>query len=167
MDRTDPLPPPRSQSRISPVLFWVLVAAVLFRVVTAVMNRAPSEGGLVRWERRENATAISRAHGKPILYDFTAAWCGPCHVLDREWNDPKVAERINRGFVPARVMDRNREDGRNAPEIDQLQRRYEVTAFPTLVVASADGELIGKLEGYRGKAVLLSFLEEPRRRSGS
>jgi thiol:disulfide interchange protein len=159
MDRTDPLPPPQSQSRISPVLFWVLLAAVLFRVVTAVMDRKPTESGLVKWAPRENAAAISRAHGKPILYDFTAAWCGPCHLLDREWNDPRVAERINQAFVPTHVVDRNREDGHNPPEVDQLQRRYEVTAFPTLVIASADGQLIGKLEGYRGRDALVNFLE--------
>jgi thiol:disulfide interchange protein len=161
MGRTDPVPAPESQSRLSPVLFWMLLAAVLFRVVTAVMDRKPAEGGLVRWEPRANATAIASAHGKPVLYDFTAAWCGPCHILDREWGEPSVAEKINRGFVPTRVVDRNREDGHNPPEVDELQRRYEVTAFPTLVIARADGTMLGKLEGYRGRDALVKFLENP------
>ncbi len=162
MDTTNPAPPPpRSQSRLSPVLLWVLLAVALFRIVTAVMDRGrPAEGGLVRWESHEKARALSQAAGRPILYDFTAAWCGPCKLLDRDWNDASVAEKINATFVPARVVDRVREDGRNAPDVAEMVRRYEISGFPTLVAAKPDGTMIAKLEGYRGRAALLEFLEE-------
>jgi thiol:disulfide interchange protein len=154
-------PRPRSQSRISPVLLWVLAAALLFRLVTAVMDRSGNEGGgRIRWEPREKATVLSQAAGKPILYDFTAAWCGPCRLLDEDWNDPGIAAKVQAAFVPARVVDRQREEGRNPPDVAELLRRYEVSGFPTLVVAAADGRLIAKHEGYRGRAALLRFLEE-------
>ena len=161
MATTDPSPaPPRSQSRLSPVLLWVLLAAVLFRIVTGVMDRGAAEGGQVRWEPREKARTLSQAAGRPILYDFTAAWCGPCKLLDRDWNDADVAEKVNQSFVPARIVDRVREDGRNAPDVAEMLRRYEISGFPTLVAATPDGTLIAKLEGYRGRAALLQFLEE-------
>ncbi len=163
MATTDPSPrpPPRSQSRLSGVLLWILLAAVLFRVVTGVMDRGRTEeGGLVRWEPREKARALSQAAGRPILYDFTAAWCGPCKLLDRDWNDESVAAKVNRTFVPARIVDRVREDGRNPPDVAEMVRRYEISGFPTLVAAAPDGTLIAKLEGYRGRAALLEFLEE-------
>lgn len=163
MDRTDAPPAlPQSQSKLSPVILWVVVAAVLFRVVTAVMDRAPREraGGLVGWQPREKASALAQTRGKPILYDFTAAWCAPCKLLDRDWSDSSIAEKVNASFVPARVVDREREDGKNPPEIAELLRRYEITGFPTLIVAAADGRLIGKLEGYRGREALVQFLEE-------
>ena len=164
MDRTEaPAACTRPQSRPSPVLLWVLAAAVLLRIVTAVMDRggkAPG-GGLVEWQSREKAAALARSTGKPVLYDFTAAWCGPCKLLDRDWADSDIAGRVNASFVPARVVDRQREDGRNPPEVAELMRRYEISGFPTLVVAAADGTLIGKLEGYRGRQALESFLEKP------
>ena len=165
MDRTEPVPSgTRSQSRLSPVLLWVLVAAVLLRIVTAVMERSGKTpgGGLVEWQPPEKAAALSRSSGRPVLYDFTAAWCGPCKLLDRDWAEPGIAGRVNASFVPARVVDRQREDGRNSPEVAELLRRYEISGFPTLVVAGADGTLIGKMEGYRGRQALESFLAEPR-----
>jgi len=156
-----PAPPPRSQSRLSGALLWILLAAVLFRIVTAVMDRGRTEeAGLVRWESHEKARALSQAAGRPILYDFTAAWCGPCRLLGGDWDDADVAGKVNASFVPARVVDRVREDGRNPPDVAEMVRRYEISGFPTLVAAAPDGTMIAKLEGYRGRAALLEFLEE-------
>ena len=168
MDRIDAAPasPPQSQSRLSPVVLWVLLAAALLRIVTAVMDREGRESGasLIRWQPRGQAVELARSGEKPILYDFTAAWCGPCKILDRDWDDAAIAGTVNASFIPTRVVDREREDGRNPPEIAELQRRYEVTGFPTLVAAAPDGRLIGKIEGYRGRDALVRFLEEARRK---
>jgi thiol:disulfide interchange protein len=151
----------RSQSALSPVLLWILLAAAVLRVVTAVMDRAGKDGpGLVQWQRRGEASAEAARSGKPVLYDFTAAWCGPCKLLDEAWADASVAEKVNAGFVPVRITDRMREEGRNPPDIAELQRRYEVSAFPTLVVAAPDGRLIAKHEGFRSPQALAAFLSE-------
>lgn len=164
MDKIDiaPAPPRQSQSRLSPVLFWALIAAVVFRIVTGVMDRHGPEGdvGLVRWQPREKAAALAQASGKPILYDFTAAWCAPCKLVDRDWEDPALAGQVNGAFIPTRVVDRTREDGRNPPEVSELQRRFEIVGFPTIVAAAPDGRLIAKTDGYRGKEAMMQFLEE-------
>lgn len=157
--------PAGSQSRLSSTLLLVLVAAALFRIVTTAMDkgRDGTAVGLVRWTAAESAAATARAAGKPILYDFTAQWCGPCKMLDADgWADAKVAALVNDAFVPARVVDRAREDGRNPPWIDELQRRYGVNAFPTLVVAAPDGKQIAVARGYSGKQKLTEFLEGAR-----
>ena len=161
MGRTEALPVAQSQSRLPPVLLWLLLAALVVRIATGILDRRSADGvGLVRWQPREKAAALARASGKPILYDFTAAWCAPCHLLDREWNDRGVAATIDAAFVPVRIVDREREDGRNAPDVGTLLRRYEIGAFPTLVAASADGSPLGKLEGYAGRERLMKFLEQ-------
>lgn len=148
-----------SQSRFSPVLLWIFVAALLFRIVTSVTDRASEAKTLVRWEPLSVPAAT--ASDRPVLYDFTAAWCPPCKILDREgWNNPEIAGVVNRSFRPVRIVDRQREDGRNTPAIAALQKRHGVRAFPTLVVAGADGKEISRFEGYRGRAALVKFLQE-------
>lgn len=163
MDRTEAAPFPRSQSRLSPVLFWALLAALVLRVVTGVMDRGADAVGLVHWQPRETAAALAKASGKPILYDFTAAWCVPCHRLDKEaWGDDGIAGKVNAGFIPARVVDRQREDGKNAAPIQELQRRYGIQAFPTLVIADPSGREIARSEGFRDKDSVLKFLDQSR-----
>jgi len=161
------LAPRGSQSKLSSAIFFVLLAAVLFRVVTAVTDRnaRPNEQGqgpprLVHWVPLEKAAPAAAASGKPTLYDFTAAWCPPCHRLDKEgWSEEELAALANQRFVPTRVMDRSREEGKNPPLVEQLQRRYNVDAFPTLVVAGADGKEISRMEGWEGRDALEKFLE--------
>jgi thiol:disulfide interchange protein len=166
MDTTDRTVRSGPQSRLPPILFWLVVAAIVFRIVTALAVREKKEdgaAGLVRWRPHEKAAAAARSEGKPVLYDFTAAWCQPCHSLDTEgWGDSRIASLVNGSYLPARVVDREREDGKNPAAIEALQRRYSVRAFPTLVVADADGREIAKTEGYAGKERLVRFLEDSR-----
>ena len=159
----------RSQSKVPSALLLLLLAAALFRIVTGALDRGKDEGGgLIRWAAAEAAEETSRASGKPILYDFTAEWCGPCKVLDSVgWSDPEVADLVNSSFVPARIVDRAREEGKNPAWIDELQRRYRVGAFPTLVIAGADGKAIAVSQGFAGKEKLVEFLQGSRGKTGS
>ena len=166
MDTTDLAPAPRvpamRQTRIPAALFLAVAAALALRVATGLLGGGRTEGGggRISWQPRERASLLARAQRKPILYDFTAAWCGPCKMLDRDWEDSVLAARVNESFVPARVVDRQREDGRNPPEIDELLHRFQISGFPTLVAADADGKMIAKLEGYRGRRALEEFLSK-------
>ena len=163
MVTTEGTVPAGSQSKLPRVLFWFFAAALLFRIITVVVGREKKEesgAGLITWRPQGAVAAAARSEQKPVLYDFTAAWCQPCHRLDTAgWEDASVASLVNGSYLPARIVDREREDGKNTPAIAELQRRYAIRAFPTLLVADADGREIARFEGYGGKEKLVRFLE--------
>ena len=155
---------PSGSTRATPRALLILAAALLvLRVATGVREHAhpPAAVEKVAWRPIAEGEAIARAGGRPILYDFTAEWCAPCRLLGHEvFADPHSAEWINRSFVPVRVLDRTREEGRNPAAVDTLQRRYHVQAFPTLVVVPPRGGEPETIEGYPGAREVMKRLSE-------
>jgi uncharacterized protein YyaL (SSP411 family) len=64
------------------------------------------------------AFARARAEDKPMLLDIGAVWCHWCHVMDGEsYEDPGVAEVLNRDFVCVKV------DRDERPDVDARYQR--------------------------------------------
>ena len=160
----------RTSSQRALPLWLFLAAAVLLGVRIALTLLAPApapeqaappkgEGDLVQWVPLERAGTSM----KPVLYDFTAAWCGPCRRLEAEvYANPELAAQINARFTPVKVVDRQREDGANSPAVDALQRQFEVRAFPTVVIVDGTGGPPAKMEGFGGPAAFAQLLDSVR-----
>lgn len=104
-----------------------------------------------QWTTPEDALEESSRNGKPILLDFNAEWCGPCRALKAQvFDDPVHGQAVQTAVIPVSVVDRRREEGSNPPETEMLQQRFQVDAFPTLVVYSpATGRAV-RTKGFAG-----------------
>jgi hypothetical protein len=89
----------------------------------------------------DDAFARARAERKPILLDIGAVWCHWCHVMDGEsYEDPGVAELLNRDFVCIKV------DRDERPDVDaRYQRAVQALSgqggWPLTAFLTPEGEV--------------------------
>lgn len=162
----------RTKQRALPVWLVILTALLIIARVISIKYPVKSDTEvvrptagreLVRWTPIELASAAAQRSNRPIFYEFSAAWCGPCHLLEREvFMDAALAAKINDRYIAVKVIDRQREDGQNEPAVQQLMDRYGITGFPTVVIAAADGKPRDKILGYPGRDGFEAFIDRVR-----
>lgn len=84
----------------------------------------------------------------PVLVDFWAEWCPPCHMIAPMLD--QLAGELE-GTVAIRKV--------NTDEHPELGARYRVLSLPTLMLF-VDGEPVQALVGARPKARLLKELDD-------
>jgi thioredoxin 1 len=80
---------------------------------------------------------------KPVLIDFWAEWCVPCHMVS------PVVEEIARDHAGALSVGKL-----NVDDNPETARRYGVMSIPTLIVFK-DGQEKARVVGARGKDAIL------------
>jgi len=90
------------------------------------------------WEKMSvgEAKAKAVAERRPLLVDFTAAWCGACKELDKlTFSEAAVAREAGR-FVAIKVDATNDED----PKVEALMDEMRVVGLPTVLVYDSQGK---------------------------
>ena len=108
-------------------------------VATLFLSAIPAFSQQIAWfTNLKEAQKEARQKSKPLMYDFTASWCGPCKRMEREfWPRAEVIE-LSKQFVCVKV-DFDKEKG--------LAGKYGINAIPNVVFADPWGR---GLLGQRG-----------------
>ena len=89
--------------------------------------------------------------GKPVLMDFYAEWCGPCHQ-----QSPIIDELRKR--MGDQVEIRKIDVGVDTEQTREYAAKYDIQFVPTLIIEK-DGVLIQKLVGVQNLERLESILK--------
>jgi thiol:disulfide interchange protein len=117
--------------------------------------------GTLVWLQPADGLKESLRTGKPILYDFTAEWCHFCKIEKAQvFENPADAAKLSGVFIPVVVMDRRREEGKNPSDVNDLQTRYQIRGFPTLVVQYPGKSDFKQLVGFLGEDKVMAFLNQ-------
>jgi thiol:disulfide interchange protein len=136
----------------------IIAAVLVFACMPGGKNNNPAtnpvaaEKGIqfveANWAK---ALAEAKKQNKPIFLDAYTSWCGPCKMLKRNtFTDPAVGEFFNKNFINV-ALDMERGDGIAVAE------KYQIRAYPTLIITDADQKSVSLSEGYISPAQLIEF----------
>ena len=95
------------------------------------------------WATYSPSAVVSAAGaGKPIIIDFTAAWCVNCKEIEHDvFDNPAVSPTLAQGFVTLRA---DLTDF-NSPASVAVEKRYGFGSLPTIVILDPSGKEIRPL----------------------
>jgi thiol-disulfide isomerase/thioredoxin len=102
-----------------------------------------AQNNAIKFEEGTWAEIVAKAQkeNKPIFLDAYAVWCGPCKWMAANvFTNKDVAEYFNTKFINAKI---DMEKGEGV----KLAQRFQVQAYPTLLIINSGGEVLHRACG--------------------
>lgn len=131
---------------------YIIVSILFFSLMTF------AQSGTQFMDNRPWQEVLQRAQreNKLIFVDCYTSWCGPCKQLATQvFPQEKMGEYLNSRFVNAKY-DVEKGEGLTVGK----QYNKEIKVFPTMLILTAQGEIIHKVSGCRPVDELIAAIEE-------
>lgn len=121
----------------------------------SVVNGAPTMVPTVKWhEDLQSGWREAKRRNVPMLIYITADSCVYCDAMKRDtWCNPSVLSRMANDFVAIRL---------NKHRNQKTLSRINVTTYPTTLIGTPNGKVIGHRLGYQPAHEVHAFFGEAR-----
>ncbi len=118
----------------------------------AVDREAARSGKKVNFSHNyEDILTQAREQDKLLFIDFETTWCGPCRTMDQYVYTADVTVEAFKNILAVKIDgDENRD----------LVKKYDVKAYPTMIILSPKGKIIAKKVGYLSVKDIVDFIDE-------
>jgi len=118
----------------------------------AVDREAARSGKEVNFSQNyEDSLKLAKEQDKLLFIDFETTWCGPCKTMDLYVYTADVTVEAFSNILAIKI------DG---DEHRELVKKYEVKAYPTMIILSPKGKIIAKKVGYLSVKDIVVFINE-------
>ena len=138
----------------------IFLYSSLKSVEPQVIENAPT------WLTLDEAQEQAKASDKLIMVDVYEVGCKYCRAMEREvYPDTTVRTVIDQGFIPVKIDGNSEElvmfNGEEVAARDFAQSKGAFV-FPTVLILTAEGDLVKKRTGFMNIDDLRQFLYNPR-----
>jgi thioredoxin-related protein len=103
------------------------------------IGKPTPKAGHFPWEKdMETALKRAMAENKPMMIMMTATWCGPCKMLEQNTLSDGWIQQFMKDFVVVQAY-----------EVEEINTKYNVNAYPTLVFTDKTGKEAHRTMGYQ------------------
>ncbi len=142
------------------ILSFLFLGMISFSFVSTPKEKLDKENdaNVLTWQTSyDDAVKLAKKKKKPLLVFFTGSdWCGPCKMLHADlFENEEFITLANKKLILYKADFPRNGGSVVTPEQklknSELQSKYGVGGFPTVIVLNSKNEVIGKQVGYNRK----------------
>jgi len=142
------------------ILSFLFLGMISFSFVPTPKEKIDKENdaNVLTWQTSfDDAVKLAKKKKKPLLVFFTGSdWCGPCKMLHADlFENEEFITLANKKLILYKADFPRNGGSVVTPEQklknSELQSKYGVGGFPTVIMLNAKNEVIGKQVGYNRK----------------